>query len=164
MAKEIKLVFGAGYNDGSLGYSVTYIDQCTGKKRNTRAYSAWQSMIKRCYSNTHNRAGYYDKIGVCEDWLSFQKFAAWFEQVDRPEYAKDQEWYVMDKDLKGGVQYSPETVLLIPNFLNVAIGSRHKSISQKTYNKCVNQVNRGLLTKEVLELLVPYLNEEKLNK
>ena len=82
----------------------------------TPEYSAWKSMIRRCYSkNTHERQPTYKDCYVCDEWHNFQNFAEWY--VKQPYYSDN---YQLDKDLlvDGNKVYSPETCILAPALLN----------------------------------------------
>jgi len=82
--------------------------------KHTKAYSAWMSMMKRCYSyKSIIRNPTYSDVKVCEEWHNFQNFAKWF-------YDNYVDGYELDKDLLSGESkiYSPETCIFIPHQLN----------------------------------------------
>lgn len=86
-------------------------------KGNTiKAYSVWCNMLTRCYNEKyHSSATYMGKgVTVCDEWLDYQNFAAWFFQNYR-------ENYELDKDIMGGNIYSPNNCRLIPKSLNSAL-------------------------------------------
>ena len=103
------LVEGVGVNDAPY-CTKPRID---GKKVVCPAYSAWQSMLKRSYSNKfHEKNETYKGVSVCEEWRSLMSFRAWWieSQADG--------WQV-DKDLlSDACVYSPETCLFVPAWLN----------------------------------------------
>lgn len=74
--------------------------------------NVWNGMMRRCFQpiKEHNHTA-YKKVKVCDEWYNLSTFAKWFNEnyVDG---------YVMDKDLKGGDLYSPETCIFIPSKLN----------------------------------------------
>jgi len=86
-----------------------------------KAYSAWNSMIRRCYQDTSMHYRFYGAKGVTvdESWHNFQTFAEWFI----PRY---KEGFQLDKDLLGGGLkiYSPDTCCLLPAELNSLIAPR----------------------------------------
>ena len=48
-------------------------------RKNTKAYTIWTNMIKRCYDPYEiNRHLTYIDSYVCDEWLCFQNFAKWF--------------------------------------------------------------------------------------
>lgn len=82
-------------------------------RKPTKEYSRWATLISRCY-NPKNQA--YPKYGgkgvtVCDEWHDFQVFAQWYSE-------NNVEGWVMDKDCAGGMVYSPETVIFIPDQVN----------------------------------------------
>ena len=78
----------------------------------TPAYSRWQRMLERCYSDDYlAKKPSYIGCSVCDEWLNFQTFAAWFYNS----YPDDGRYYVLDKDVKvkGNKVYSPITCLFV---------------------------------------------------
>lgn len=82
--------------------------------RETPAYSAWYSMLTRCYSRTFQQK-YPTYIGCSVDptWHNFQNFAEWYEN----NYPNDGKRYQLDKDIliKGNKIYSPSTCKFVTN-------------------------------------------------
>ena len=80
----------------------------------SHSYSAWSSMIHRCYYKT--RGITYIGCEVCKEWLLFSNFKKWF---DDPANGY-KEGYQLDKDIivKGNKVYSPQTCCLVPKTLN----------------------------------------------
>ena len=95
-------------------------------------YNLWHSMLVRgtgardkYYSEHYGEAQRYANCAVCNDWLNYSIFAAWYMgkiQLLNPNYA-----YEIDKDLlfpiygkrTNGIKlYSPITCVLIPHDLN----------------------------------------------
>lgn len=105
-----KLVFGVGICEKGK-----HLASINGKK--TKAYIAWRDMLRRCYSaKCHEAQPTYIGCAVCDEWISFQNFADWFEG----NYPKDGNKYQLDKDLKiiGNKVYSPETCLFVSRQVN----------------------------------------------
>ena len=103
------MVKGVGVNDAP--YCITHL--MDGKQVSCPAYIAWESMLKRAYSNKfHEKYKTYKSVSVCEEWHSFMSFRKWWieNKVDG--------WEV-DKDIlsDSGV-YSPETCVFVPSWLN----------------------------------------------
>lgn len=94
---------------------------CLGNRKandDRRLYDRWHSMIRRCYDKNRKDYKWYGAKGitVCNRWLCFEYFCEDFVKLDGYEVDKD---LVMDKDLKLGKEYSPDTVILISNKDNV---------------------------------------------
>ncbi|AMR57734.1 hypothetical protein vB_PsyM_KIL4_0001 [Pseudomonas phage vB_PsyM_KIL4] len=95
-----------GYNSGG-GWQVSK------DRKPTKEYSRWATMMSRCYNPKCLAYPDYGGRGVsvCTDWHDFQKFAQWYSE-------NNTEGWVMDKDLHGGLVYSPETVVFVPDQIN----------------------------------------------
>lgn len=125
------IVCGIGVNNAS--YKVTkYVD---GKKEYCPFYTAWKSMLSRCYNkNIKGRKPAYDGCTVCEEWLLFSNFKAWMEKQDWK--AKQ-----LDKDLlvKGNKMYSPDACAFVCQttnaFLTNRAAMRGKYLIGVTYRK-----------------------------
>ena len=99
-AKTTKLLHGVG-KVGDVS--------CCIRNVQLRSYSVWKSMIKRCYSPSGE---YYGKVTVAEDWHYFPNFRDWFNQHYRVGLCIDKDF------LGGGIEYSADNCLMIPNKLN----------------------------------------------
>ena len=107
------LLYGVGINDAD--YCVNYCDER--KKIRCPFYDKWKCMMTRCYSLKHlNRHPAYLGCSVSEDWLTFSKFKKWM-------ITQQWEGNVLDKDflVDGNKQYSADTCLFIPNYINVLL-------------------------------------------
>lgn len=95
-----------GYNSGGV-WPVSV------GRRPTREYSRWSTIMARCYNPKHKAYHSYGGRGVtvCEEWHDFQIFADWFSE-------NNIDGWVMDKDLCGGMIYSPVTVVFLPDQIN----------------------------------------------
>lgn len=102
-----KLVMGVG-TTGSGPFKAT----ATG--RATRPYSAWASMLHRCYSKRAHPS--YAGCSVVAEWLSFQAFARWYSARYVPGWQ-------LDKDimLPGNRIYSPDTCCFVPAAINALL-------------------------------------------
>ena len=90
------------------------------------------------YSEHYGEAQRYANCAVCNEWLNYNNFAAWYMgkiQLLNPNYA-----YEIDKDLlfpiygkrTNGIKlYSPITCVLIPHDLNIQFANYNKP----NYNK-----------------------------
>ena len=104
------LVYGVGVNNATYR-TETRID---GKRVACPAYAAWNSMLTRsCSAKYHARHQTYSGVTVCDEWRSLMSFRKWWldHQVDG--------WQI-DKDiLSDSREYSPETSLFVPGWLNL---------------------------------------------
>lgn len=87
-------------------------------------YNNWYSILNRCYNISCTNYIRYGarNITICDSWLNFQNFAAWYEENSK--------WNIfgykleLDKDILFNIYhsenkiYSPSTCLLIPSELN----------------------------------------------
>jgi len=90
----------------------------------TKQYTAWISMIRRCYSKIElDRFPTYKNCTVCKEWLNFQNFAKWFDDnyIDG---------FELDKDIKfdGNKIYSPNNCSFVSQKDN-AIKAHSKTFS-----------------------------------
>lgn len=115
IARQLRLVcamgmiFGFGINDANY---VVY-PTINGKQVMCAAYSAWRSMIMRCYSSKRvGKRPTYAGVTVCDEWRSFMAFREWWleNHVDG--------WH-LDKDLLTDNRiYAPENCIYVPSWLN----------------------------------------------
>ncbi len=109
MIKDVMLpsIYGIGFlGDGSYKAKIN--------GRLTTAYRKWCGLLCRCYGESGK--GHWDcykhgKITVCKSWHNFQVFAEWF-------YINSTEGWDLDKDFKGGREYSENNCIFIPPELN----------------------------------------------
>ncbi len=83
----------------------------------TKAYTTWNNMLKRCYSEVeHRRNPTYIGCSVHPEWHNFQTFAKWYDKNHPIDGSK----YELDKDIlvNGNRVYSPETCLFVSHFEN----------------------------------------------
>ena len=90
--------------------------------KNRKVYSAWNNMLKRCYTkNYHIKQPSYKECSVDERWHNFQNFAKWCEaQIGYSTVESNGLYYQLDKDIlvKGNKVYSPETCCFVPSEVN----------------------------------------------
>lgn len=131
------------FKDGYITTGVQYTQFCNGRVKNpndasvfghgcvgvgahvstidgkmTPQYRTWTHMLERSYSaKYHLRKPTYIGITVCDEWLNFQVFAAWY---DTNFYAVEDQEMAIDKDIlsKGNKVYSPETCVFVPQSVN----------------------------------------------
>lgn len=81
------------------------------------AYSTWDNMIKRGYSQEFKgRRPTYQNVAVCDEWLVFSNFRQWWVENNV------RNWQ-LEKDIlvKGNLIYSPDTCVYVPNYLNTLL-------------------------------------------
>lgn len=84
-----------------------------------KAYICWQSMMRRCYSDTEQeKCPTYKGCTVDSRWHNFQAFLSWYKEV----YPNDGKKYQIDKDIlvKGNRIYSADTCLMVTAQENLA--------------------------------------------
>ena len=103
-------------------YGVGYIGEGEYKTKengkNTRVYSVWHDMLKRCYCEKyHKKQPTYINCEVCDELHNFQNFGKWF---DENYYEVDGERMELDKDIlcKHNKIYSPNTCIYVPHAIN----------------------------------------------
>jgi len=99
-----------------LGTHLTYENGMS-----TNAIKTWRAMLRRCYyilpSGERAHPNHMD-VTVCEEWLTFQTFATWYEA----NYPKGGGKYQLDKELlnRGLKIYSPATCRYVTYAQNLA--------------------------------------------
>ena len=166
--KPKKLVHGVGNNDADyVVKKYEMIDCADGKKKQKLVwecpcYSAWTSMLARCYSaKLHERRPTYKGCTVSADWHTFSNFKDWMAEQD----FEDKQ---LDKDLlfEGNKVYSAGTCVFVTQVVNKfttdcratrgewLIGVNWDKQSQKFRASCSNPFTKkreylGLFTYEV---------------
>ena len=105
------------FDIGMIG--VKYPAKINGK--NTKEYTAWYSMIERCYYEKYKeQRPTYEDATCCEDWLLYENFYEWLHSQENFD-----KWYhgikwTLDKDIinKRNKVYSPEKCCLVPMSVN----------------------------------------------
>lgn len=104
------------------------------------------SMLTRCYGvGVASKHPSYSGCTVCEEWLKFSNFKAWFDEnyIDG---------YQLDKDIlvKGNKIYSPATCCFVPAEINTIMldrrrdrGSYPVGVSKQGNKYQANMNNRG---------------------
>ena len=114
-------------------YDVCYIDE-NGKKKNTKEYQTWLSMLHRCFDEKEKlKYPTYKDVTCCNEWLLYENFYEWLHSQENFDKWKTLDKSALDKDIiyKGNKIYSPDTCCLVPSNVN--------SLFVK------NNANRGLL-------------------
>lgn len=77
-------------------------------------YSAWHSMIRRCYSEYHKTLNpAYIGCSVCEEWKYLSNFKKWFDANYIAGCHLDKDILVQDNKV-----YSPQTCCFVPQYIN----------------------------------------------
>ncbi len=143
-----KNVFGVG----CTGDEITKING-----QHTKEYILWHSMMQRCYSpkNSHYKSYGGRGVTVCKRWHYFSNFKNDIQNL--PFYT---EWkkglkYELDKDIKGGKVYSPETCVFTPSECN--------RILSKINTKMLVYQGRIYPSLRYLQEDYPYFTRKKVN-
>lgn len=109
-----KSVCGVGY----IGYGIHEVSK---KGIHEDKYLVWKCMLERCYSKrVQSEHPTYIGCSVCEEWHCYQNFANWYE--NNYYYVEGCHNMQVDKDIlqpySNNKIYSPETCILVPNFIN----------------------------------------------
>lgn len=108
-----KPVFGIGINDVEFSCQPTIL----GIRVKHPAYVSWQNMLSRCYDTKFiERQPSYTGTTMCNEWLHFSNFLAWFN-------INFSTGLVLDKDIlrRYNKVYSPETCLFVQPIENTFI-------------------------------------------
>lgn len=106
-------VFGAGITGDK--YPINICDKIT------KEYSAWHSMIQRCYDEKYrNKKSTYKNVTCCKEWLLYDNFYEWLHSQENFDKWYNGKLWDVDKDIlvKGNKAYSPDTCCLVPNNVN----------------------------------------------
>lgn len=124
-------VFGVGINDADYNTHPTV----NGTSIRCPAYCAWRQMLHRAfYKKCHDRQPTYAVVTVCKDWLSFMNFRCWWVEnyIDG---------YQLDKDILiyGNKEYSPDSSIYIPSWINSFINDHGDTAGGARFHKCTGK-------------------------
>lgn len=108
-------------NNRKLKYGVGVTDVLNA--RYEKSYLIWNAMLSRCYNpESVNTNPTYIDCSVCNEWLIYSNFKAWFDD----NYI---EGYEIDKDIlfKGNKIYSPQTCCFVPKEINALLTYRKRN-------------------------------------
>lgn len=159
-------VFGVGI----LGDGI-YKPSLNGVK--TKEYAPWSYMLDRCFSSSDSRDVSYKDKSISEDWIYFQKFAAWCQG----QCGFGLKGWQLDKDLlvHGNKIYSEETCVFLPRSINGALSGLTAGDNTGYYHNqktecysvsywCPVKGVRGTKTFKIVDLALEFYNENKFNK
>lgn len=114
-----KLVYGVGINDAKY-----MVEQTLNKKRlRCPYYVRWNSMLKRCYSeSSHLQRPTYKDCTVCNEWLTFSNFKSWMEKQDWKGKHLDKDILIQENKV-----YSPETCIFVTQDINLLLADNKNS-------------------------------------
>lgn len=134
------IIGGVGFM-GVGNYSSRYKKPGGGRGDKNPAYTVWQEMLLRCYSEeNHSYYTYGAKgVGVCNDWHNFQNFAQWYEE--NAVYNGLKTKLQIDKDILSvnSCVYSPLSCVAVPSYINNLVRKHPKSELPMGVHKALNK-------------------------
>ncbi|WP_213712588.1 hypothetical protein [Cedecea lapagei] len=88
------------------------------------ARTKWQSMHNRVAKDPN-----YSHITICDEWYTLSNFYNWF--ITQP----NNHWQ-LDKDIKGGNEYSPEYCIFVPSEVNMLFRNVKTSLMKGVVRNC----------------------------
>ncbi len=89
--------------------------------KHTKEYTAWCSMLTRCYSDDFKKQREtYENVICCKEWLLFENFYEWLHSQENFDKWYNGKKWALDKDIliKNNKIYSPSTCCLVPDRIN----------------------------------------------
>ena len=104
-----RLILGVGINDADYMAEI----RVDGKRVVCPAYRAWKHILRRCYCDKFlSKNETYREVKVCDEWHIFTNFKKWWDD-------NHVSGWQIDKDLlTDSKEYSPESCLYVPRWLN----------------------------------------------
>lgn len=123
-----------------------YSNKRNNKVDNTKEYTLWYSMMRRCFDeNFKNKNPTYKNVTCCNEWRLFENFYEWLHSQSNFDkwfdgYGTGYKW-ALDKDIliKGNKIYSPETCCLVPSIVNHLLIKRDNH--RGDYPICIEKKN-----------------------
>lgn len=105
-------------------FGVGFVGTGVSRVKDVRSFAVWVGMLERCYSTEYLNGGAYQGCYVADEWHCFKIFQEWYEAQPYCDI------YEIDKDLlvKGNRLYSPQTCVLLPKHLNIALQGKRKNM------------------------------------
>ena len=103
--------------------------------RNTKEYTLWNNMLKRCYSDAFKKKRpTYEGCEVSDNFKSFEYFYEWCHN----QIGFDNSGWHLDKDLlvKGNKIYSEDSCIFIPSEINSLLTKREASRGEYLIGVC----------------------------
>lgn len=117
----------------------------------SECYRKWKSILERT-SPTYNRKA-YEKVRICDEWLTFSNFKKWFDD----NYI---EGFAIDKDLLSSPEdkvYSPSTCCFLPRIINNIL-RKYPTDKQVGVRKTPNGRYRVVFSAYAKQTLVGYFD------
>lgn len=90
-------------------------------KKMSKEYNTWHEMIRRCFDEKcKNNYPTYQDSTCCDEWILYENFYEWLHSQENFDKWICDKRSALDKDIlvKGNKIYSPETCLLVPQYVN----------------------------------------------
>ncbi|CAL9961892.1 HNH endonuclease [Vibrio phage D528] len=78
-----------------------------------KSYAVWNTMLRRCYAPRGKDVVTYQGCFVCDEWLTYSVFKAWYDYHSVDGWGIDKDLYV-----EGNKEYRPDRCFFVPNALN----------------------------------------------
>lgn len=116
-------------------------------KEHTKEYSAWITMLYRCYNEDFKKKEpSYIGVTCCDEWLYFENFYAWLHsQENFNKWYNESHWH-LDKDVikKDNKIYCPEYCSLVPKNVNELFTNRKNHRGEYPIGVTYNKINKRI--------------------
>lgn len=131
-----------------------------------KAKNRFLKMHYRCYDPEDKRYADYGGCGVyvCERWHSFSNYLDDYQTLENADKALVEKGWEIDKDLKEGSYYGPDTCIWIPKALNTLLANNLPTLVDGTLYLSTVEARTALRTRkysgEVLSFSDPRVRSE----
>lgn len=120
------MVYGKGINDSDSPCQMfKWVDGRQVLEWRCPYYELWTAILYRCYSKKyHKRQPTYEECEVDESWLTFSVFKKWvLKQPFLDQWLNKKGDLQFDKDIliEGNKNYTPESCVFVPKYINTAL-------------------------------------------
>lgn len=91
-------------------------------KKQTKEYTAWKDMLKRCYDEKYKiKRPTYKNVTCCKEWLYYPNFYEWLHSQNNFNKWFNNNKFALDKDIikKNNQIYSQDRCCLVPQNVNL---------------------------------------------